>query len=461
MPAVGGVWLGGLSAKGGMGRDCFGIQEYSQYNRLRRGDALKVAALAIRAMRILFFAPHQLWPLTTGTRVRDFYLARALAKHHEVTFLELLHPNDDAQTGAPDAGFVRLVTASRGRTYSPGRLLRGLTGPWPVTAWNCYSREAAKQLERLLAEHRFDVVHIVGSPLAAYLPLVLRAPGRPAVLMDWHNIESVLMHRYAQHAPSLAHRLFALRTASLIEKLENRLLETCGAHVTVSENDRQALVERCPGAQVHCVPNGVDAGHYWEVCEANLGAAGGQPEQIRRKLLFVGSMDYFANIDGVRWFCQRVWPELERRHPDLDFFIVGRNPAPEVRALALPRVIVTGEVEDTRPFYRGAEAAVVPLHVGGGSRLKILEAMAAGVPVVSTRLGAEGLELEPEKHLLIADSPGHFAQAVSTLLGDASRRRQIAQQARALVCERYDWGRLGEQLAEIHRELIRNRICGG
>lgn len=450
-----------LSAKGGMGRDGFGIQEYSQYNRLRRSDAAGPAALAIRAMRILFFAPHQLWPLTTGTRVRDFHLARALAKHHEVTFLELLHPNDEAETGGPDAGFVRVVTASRGRTYSPGRLLRGLTGPLPVTAWNCYSGEAAKQLERLLEEQRFDAVHIVGSPLAAYLPLVLRAPGRPAVLMDWHNIESVLMRRYAQSAPSLAHRLFALRTARLLEKLENRLLTVCGAHVTVSQNDRQALLERCPGARVYCVPNGVDVRHYWEIYEANMSGAGGEPRNTRRRLVFVGSMDYFANIDGVRWFCQRVWPELEAKHPDLDFVIVGRNPAPVVRALASPRVMVTGEVEDTRPFYHGAAAAVVPLRVGGGSRLKILEAMAAGVPVVSTRLGAEGLELEPERHLLLADSPEHFAQAVSTLLSGLSQRRQIAQEAHALVCERYDWGRLGEQLAQIHCELARNRICGG
>lgn len=411
-------------------------------------------------MRILFFAPHQLWPLTTGTRLRDYYLARGLAKHHEVTFLELLHPNDTVEGAAPDAGFVRVVTASRGRTYSPGRLLRGLIGPLPVTAWNCHSRAAATLLERLLDEQRFDTVQIVGSPLAAYLPLVLRAPGRPAVLMDWHNIESVLMRRYAGSAPSWAHRLFAARTARLLERLENRLLHVCGAHVAVSENDRQALLERWPQAQVHCVPNGVDVRHFSEACQANLSGAGGEQRGNRRRLLFVGSMDYFANIDGVRWFCERVWPELEAKHPDLDLVIVGRNPAPEVKALASPRVIVTGEVEDTKPYYRGATVAVVPLRVGGGSRLKILEAMAAGVPVVSTRLGAEGLELEPEKHLLIADSPEHFAQTVCALLDDWGKRRQIAQRAWNLVNERYDWGRVGEQLCEIHSELVRARFCG-
>ncbi|MGQ9635845.1 MAG: glycosyltransferase [Bryobacteraceae bacterium] len=411
-------------------------------------------------MRILFFAPHQLWPPTTGTRLRDYYLARGIAKHHEVTFLELLHPNDKVEKAAPDAGFVRVVTASRGRTYSPGRLLRGVIGPWPVTAWNCYSREAATLLERLLSEQGFDTVQIVGSPLAAYLPQVLRAPGRPAVLMDWHNIESVLMRRYAKSAPSWAHRLFALRTARLLERLENRLLRVCGAHVTVSENDRQALLKRWPQAQVHCVPNGVDVRHYSEVCQANWSGAYNEPRENRRRLLFVGSMDYFANIDGVRWFCERVWPELEAKHPDMDFVIVGRNPAPEVRTLASPRVMVTGEVEDIRPYYRGAAAAVVPLRVGGGSRLKILEAMAAGVPVVSTRLGAEGLELEPERHLLIVDSAEHFAQTVSRLLSAPELGRRLAEQARRVVCERYDWGRLGEQLSEIHRELIRLPSCG-
>ncbi|MCL6543968.1 MAG: glycosyltransferase [Bryobacteraceae bacterium] len=403
-------------------------------------------------MRILFFAPHQLWPLTTGARVRDFHLARALAKRCEVTFLELLHPNDSKAAAVPEAGFARVVTASRGRTYGPGQLLRGLVGPLPVTAWNCYSREAAKQLERLLEEHRFDAVHIVGSPLAAYLPLVLRAPGRPAVLMDWHNIESVLMRRYAQKAPSLAHRLFALRTARLLEKLENRLLAVCGAHVTVSENDRQALLVRCPGAQVHCIPNGVDVRHYSEVCAANLNAAGGEPRNTRRRLLFVGSMDYFANIDGVRWFCQRVWPELETKHPDLDFVIVGRNPAPEVRALASPRVMVTGEVEDTRPFYRGAEAAVVPLRVGGGSRLKVLEAMAAGVPVISTRLGAEGLEAEPNEHYLLADEADEMARAIDRLLSSREVARALSGAAQQFVSVRYDWETLGRRLADLHQQ---------
>lgn len=410
---------------------------------------MKPARATSSAMKILFFAPHQFWPITTGTRVRDYYLARVLSQRAEVTFLELLHPKDAPRAAPQDAGVAQVVTASRGRTYSAGRLLRGLIGPMPVTVWNCYSKQASRILKTLLDEQRFDAVHIVGSPLAAYLPAVRRAPSSPAVIMDWHNIESALLRSYAERAESFLHRLAARRSAQLLERLELKLLQDCDAHIVVSEADRQRLQRICPSARVHCIPNGVDASWYADVSPERDGAA----ELARRTdLLFVGSMDYFPNVDGACWFHREVWPLVQQTSPRTRLVIVGRDPHPRVQQLRSEKVHVTGTVEDVRPYYRNALAAVVPLRAGAGSRLKIPEAMAAGVPVISTRIGAEGLDLTPGDHYLAAETPEQFADAFRRLLDSPEHWQRLSETGMRLAREQFDWGVLGARVYDIHME---------
>jgi len=169
-------------------------------------------------------------------------------------------------------------------------------------------------------------------------------------------------------------------------------------------------------------------------------------------------MDYHANIDAVTWFSRAAWPEIARNHPDIHFMIVGRDPAPEVRALTSDRIHVTGTVDDVRPFYASAVAAVVPLRSGSGTRLKILEAMAAGIPVVSTRMGAEGIEAEDDVHLLLADSGPEIAAAVRRVASSAETRTRLSQAARALVYRVYDWSVIGKQLFGIHADLVESRV---
>ena len=161
-------------------------------------------------------------------------------------------------------------------------------------------------------------------------------------------------------------------------------------------------------------------------------------------------MDYSANVDAVVWFVNNIWPELSHQHPALSFAIVGRDPTPEVRALAGDRVSVTGTVPDVRPYYAGALAAVVPLRIGSGTRLKILEAMAAGIPVISTRLAAEGLDLADDTHLLIADSASEMIAAVSRLAASPELWRRLSRSGREAVSRSYDWRALTENLYRIH-----------
>ncbi|HWO35585.1 MAG TPA: glycosyltransferase, partial [Candidatus Acidoferrum sp.] len=170
-------------------------------------------------------------------------------------------------------------------------------------------------------------------------------------------------------------------------------------------------------------------------------------------ILFVGSMDYHANIEGVTWFTREVWPEIAEMHRELQFIIVGRHPSREVRALASDRIRVTGTVEDVRPLYASAAAVVVPLRVGSGTRLKILEAMAAGVPVVSTRLGAEGIDATHDVHLLLADDRAEMVAAINQIVSSPPIRSRLVLAARELVVDRYDWALIGERLYHIHCEL--------
>jgi glycosyltransferase involved in cell wall biosynthesis len=308
----------------------------------------------------------------------------------------------------------------------------------------------------MLRSRRFDAVQMEGVHLMEYLPVIQEVPGVPPVVVDWHNIESELMWRYAKTNGNWLMQAAARRTAKLIERAEDRLLDSSATHTVTSERERQKLLARHPGANIHVIPNGVDTGHYSATEIAQACRRAGQLDS-KRTILFVGSMDYHANIDAVTWFSRAAWPEIERNHSDIHFTIVGRDPSPEVRALASDRIHITGTVDDVRPFYTSAVAVVVPLRSGSGTRLKILEAMASGVPVVSTCLGAEGINAEHDVHLLLADSGPEIAAAVRRVASSAETRDRLSHAGRALACTVYDWSIIGEQLYGIHAELAKSR----
>jgi polysaccharide biosynthesis protein PslH len=286
------------------------------------------------------------------------------------------------------------------------------------------------------------------------LPLIRRSRNRPVVICDWHNIESEVMNRYARWTQSWAQKLYALRTSHLIRKVESRLLRQCDAHIVVSQRDKSALQELVPKARVHVVENGVDT------ADLSAGEQTGSPLS-RTDIIFVGSMDYHANVDGAIYFSTEVWPTIRSVAPQLHLRIVGSNPTREVRDLAqLPGISVTGAVDDVRPYYRRAFAAVVPLRIAGGTRLKVLEAMATGTPVVSTSIGAEGLEVKPGVHILLADEPEALARSVLELSDSNDLWQRLSQQGRELAHSRYDWQTLGSSLCRIHHAVLEHRLHG-
>ena len=392
-------------------------------------------------MRILFVSPRQCWPPQSGAKLREYHFLRALAEAHEVTYVHFTEPGAQPLTTA-DLPFCRAVAAApKPPAYSAAQLLRGLAGRWPVSILNYTSPEMRAVLARLAGP--FDLVHLDSIHMTRYEE-TLAGPRR--AIYDWHNIESELMRRYAAATPSWPRRRYAALTANKLARVERDLLRGAFGHVVCSERERAALLRLAPKARVAVVENGVDTAAF-------AGLRDGSPA---RRIVFVGTMDYQPNIEGARWFARELWPAVRQQRPELTLSIVGAKPADAVRALAeLPGVEVTGTVPDVRPYYRDALAAVVPLKTGGGTRLKILEAMAAGVPVLSTPLGAEGLDVSPGRDIVLLDAaPAEWAREIAALTAEPARGAALAAQAAVLVRERYDWTLLGRRLAAHYAEWI-------
>lgn len=394
-------------------------------------------------IRILQIAPRLCWPLDTGAKLRNYHLARVLSRHASVNLLAF---GDALSIPELSGVYAQVKTIPRGSSYTMGKLLRGAVGRTPLPLLNYTSKEMADELSRLLAQNEFDVIQIESIHLMNYLPAIRAARKQPVVVCDWHNIESELMERYAEKETNSAKRAYARRTARLMKEFETRALSEFDAHIAVSERDANALQNINPAAKIRVIENGVDCAHY-----ASVAYDSGKPKRI----VFVGSMDYHANVEGAVKFARSVWPAIRQQKPQLKFTIVGKDPAPAVLELSsIQGVEVTGSVPDVRSYYREAIAAVVPLNVGGGSRLKILEAMAAGVPVVSTTLGAEGLEVIDGENVLIADDDDALARSTLKLLDDQERRARIIASGNALVADRYDWSHLGAKLLACYEQLL-------
>jgi glycosyltransferase involved in cell wall biosynthesis len=374
--------------------------------------------------------PH---PSRDGLAIRNFYLLAALSEVFRVRAFSLLDPQRAYGGGQFPAG-VEIEWVPQ----SPRRPRRMAAAAASVLSRRPYSQRLyrSRQLELRLAslaqaqQPRWIVAHsyhVAPAALAAHRP----------VWVDFHNLDSEVWGRTADSAASGPVRLFARLQQPRVRGLERRLVAAAAGLSCVSRRDADAL--RALGTEVDplVVPNGVDLSHY----------------PLRREpaaeelVFFVGDLSWPPNADGVRWFARSVWPRVKQLRPAARAEILGRSAPPDLKRLASADFALPGEGADTRPSWARAAVAIVPLLAGGGTRLKILEAAACGVPVVSTPVGAEGLDFTPETEILLrADAEG-FAAAVAGLLADPDAAVRQAAAARARVEALYDWARIGREFA--------------
>jgi glycosyltransferase involved in cell wall biosynthesis len=281
------------------------------------------------------------------------------------------------------------------------------------------------QIERLIQRERFDCV------ICDFLFPAHNVPELESCVLFQHNVESVIWKRRTEHASDPLRRFYLKLQAERMFRYEGEVCRRVKKVIAVSEGDA-ALIQDCYGLRhVDAVPTGVDA-KFFKVRG---------PAEPAADLVFVGSMDWAPNIDGIDWFQREVLPLILGRRPACTVAIVGRIPPPAIQELPAryPGVRVTGTVSDVRPWLWGSKVSIVPLRIGGGTRLKIFEAMAAGIPVVSTTIGAEGLGARDGDTIRIADSPEDFAAACLALLDDAAERERLSNRALQMVTERYSW----------------------
>jgi len=393
--------------------------------------------------RILFLTPQLPYPPHQGTTIRNFNLIRHLAARHEIHLLSFVHSLDELAAAGPLRELCRRVEGVPApRRTTVGRAVSLFTTRLPDMALRLPSPEFRAHLKAWLREAAYDVIQVEGIEMARYglwppEAADLRALSPSALwVFDDHNAEYVLQQRAFQTDARRPRRwvgaLYSLIQWQKLRRYERAVCRAADRVVAVSETDAAALRRLMPDLPVIVVPNGVDTEHYHPDAVVPLPDA--------PHLVFTGKMDFRPNVDAVTWFCAEILPRVRESRPEARFAIVGRDPSPAVQALATdPGVMVTGYVDDTRPYIAGAAVYVVPLRMGGGTRLKMLEAMAMGKAIVTTRVGAEGIELTPGQHALLADDADEFARHVVALLADPTRRRAMGQAARELVVRRYDW----------------------
>lgn len=399
-------------------------------------------------MRILWLKSDLLLPLDKGGKLRTWHLMRQLARHHAITFLSFADPDQPADEvdGMREVA-TEVITVPR-RDPAKGSLTfyldaaRHLLDRRPYAVAKYASGAYAAAVRQALARTAFDLV------VCDFLPPIVNLPDTlpcPAVLFT-HNVEAEIWRRHAMNASgALKHLLYGVQHRRMLA-FERDALARFDAVLAVSEADRDTFARLYPAAvtrPIHVVPTGVDTAFFAPATSAPDAAS---PARSRH-LVFTGSMDWLPNEDAMLFFVREILPLIRAEEPDVTLSIVGRAPTPAVARLASETgVRVTGRVADVRPYITEAAAYIVPLRIGGGTRLKIFEAMSMGKAVVSTTVGAEGLPVTPGEHLLVGDAPRTFARHVVRVLRDLDKRRALEREARALVLARYDWSVVAEDL---------------
>jgi sugar transferase (PEP-CTERM/EpsH1 system associated) len=386
-------------------------------------------------MKILFLTPQLPYPPEKGTALRNWGLINGLAARHEIALLSFLDPEQRPQIAPALQAVCRVEVVAAPVRRRVERLRGLLTTHQPDMALRLASEQFGQRLGAWLARERFDVVQVEGIELAPYIEVIEQARPRPLVVFDDHNCEYLLQKR-ACLADLRAPRRWTAAAYSAVQwrrlrRFEAGVCRRADRVLAVSEADAAALRRLVPGLEVTVVPNGIDTRDY-------------RPEPEREApaptLVFSGTMDFRPNVDAVLWFARQVLPRVEQAQPGVRLLVVGQRPHPRLDVLRdNPAIALTGWVADSRPYIRQAAVYIVPLRVGGGTRLKLLEAMALGKAIVSTRLGAEGYPVRDGRELLLADTPDEFAAATVRLLGAPERRAELGRAARAFVEARYDW----------------------
>jgi polysaccharide biosynthesis protein PslH len=398
-------------------------------------------------LQILWVKAGKLLPVDTGGKIRSYNILRHLAREHSVTLLSYYAgQKDSAYEGEIKSelpGTKTICTAGLDGSAFAQSLdyLRLMFRAAPFAVSKFTHPEVQQTVGNWIAERKFNVAVCDFLSASLNFPHALATP----TILFQHNVESALWERMARTEANPAKQMAYKLEASKMTRYEGATLRRFHHIIAVSDHDRQQMLQMAPSCQITVVPTGVDTRKFTVAPHASADPA---------KIVFLGSMDWEPNIDCVAYFCRDIFPRIRAHFPSAIFQIVGRNPHPSVKQLASSSVEVTGTVPSVGEYLRAATLVVVPLRIGGGTRLKVFEAMATGKAVVSTSIGAEGLAVQNGRDLILADDASAFAEAILLLLRDADMRRRF-ETAAAQLAARYDWSNITQQFSAILQDVCR------
>lgn len=401
-------------------------------------------------MKILWVKAGKLVPPDTGGRLRSYNLLRCLAAEHRVTLLTYygglhdLRYEEEIQEEFPGAETIYTAAPDATRIDQILDYARRLLQPTPHAVSKFTDPQVAKVVERHVAGQALDIAVCDFLSASKNFPQQIRTP----TVLFQHNVESSLWERIAKGERNPFKRTAFKIESRKMAQYERAAMNRFARVIAVSDHDRNLMLRMSPDCKISVVPTGVDT-HSFSVAPPS--------KTDPPRIVFVGSMDWEPNIDAVEYFCSEIFPHVLMESPHAIFQIVGRNPDPKVERLASSAVQVTGSVPSVIPYLSQATVVIVPLRIGGGTRLKIFEAMAMGKAIVSTTVGAEGLDVKDGRDLVIADNAVSFAESILRMLRDDGMRRDY-EQAALQVALRHDWSRIADLFTAVLQQTVDEQI---
>lgn len=394
-------------------------------------------------------------PLDSGKKIRTYNLLSPLAKKHQISYLcyadqrkEKLKIDEMEKIGfkvysvPPSHKFDSFTKLAAG-------IFTGFFTKQPLVVRKHYSSRFQKKLIQLIAENNFDLIHCEWTHYGQFINKSIRLPK----FLSSHNVEYIPWLRFFQYEKNIIKKCGLYIEWKKMKFFEKKTLSKFDHISVVSDNDLRLIKNWFGNKSIQVIPNGINCFYYSKI----------DPAPTEKTILFSASMDAFVNQDAARYFSGKILPKVKQKIPNIRFIILGRHPPENIKKLSSENIVVTGTVDDVRPFLKDSLVSVVPLRIAGGSRLKILEAFAAGIPVVSTTIGAEGLDVKNNIHLLVADNADNFAEAVIELICNYETRSKLIKNARQLVEEKYDWGKIYPAIEKAWETTIskfnRRKVC--
>jgi len=404
-------------------------------------------------MKILWLKTELLHPVDKGGKIRTYHLLKQLKADHHITYLTLddgaAPPDAAASAGEYCHELIRIPHSTRAKFSAAfyAELVLNLTSSLPYAIRKYKSDAMTRAIREATTKDRFDVIICDFLAPAVNLPRDLKTP----VVLFQHNVEAEIWRRHYEVQVHPAKRFYLHLQWRKMQRFEKDVCRRVDSVIAVSEADARMMERDYGVAKVHDIPTGVDVDFF----RPENGASARS-----NSLVFTGSMDWLPNEDAMRFFVDDILPHVKREIPDVHLTIVGRNPYQSLLELAErdPALTVTGRVDDVRPYMEAAMAFIVPIRIGGGTRLKIYEAMAMEKPVISTTVGAEGLPLHDDVELMLADDPKSFAAAIVRVLTDSGLALRLGRTAAELVRENFGWQHVSAKMADVCTKVINGRV---